>query len=177
MIQYDQISFNKNKYMKIALLAVLDQANGIGKDNKLLCYLPADLRRFKQLTTGHSIIMGRKTFESLPNGPLPNRKNIIITRDKNFMAEGCTLIHSVPEAYEICKNEEIVFVIGGGQIYQMFFQYADILHITRIHHIFDADTFFPEIKNEEWFEESKTDFQPDEKNKYQYSFIDYFKKN
>jgi dihydrofolate reductase len=163
--------------MKIAIVAVLDQANGIGKDNKLLCHLPADLRRFKQLTTGHSIIMGRKTFESLPNGPLPNRKNIIITRDKNFLADGCKLIHSVIEAFEICKNEEKVFVIGGGQIYQMFFQHADILHITRIHHVFDADTFFPEIKNEEWFEKSKTDYQPDEKNKYQYSFIDYFKKN
>jgi dihydrofolate reductase len=163
--------------MTIAFIAILDQANGIGNDNKLLCHLPADLRRFKQLTTGHSVVMGRKTYESLPNGPLPNRRNIVITRDKSFRPNGIDVMHSVSEVLKSCENEEKIFVIGGGQIYDLMFEYADILYITKIHRTFISDTFFPEIKSEDWEIKEKTDFTADEKNKFDYSFIDFLKKN
>lgn len=161
--------------MKIALIAALDENNGIGKDNKLLCYLPADLKRFKQLTTGHCIVMGRKTFESLPNGALPNRKNIVLTRNTSYYSKGAEVIHTADEVFQLCKNDEKVFVIGGEEIYKLFIQKADILHITRIHHQFEADAFFPDFSQEDWQLTSKTDNQPDEKNKYSYSFLDYNK--
>jgi dihydrofolate reductase len=159
--------------MNLALIAVLDQNNGIGKNNQLLCHLPADLRRFKQLTTGHCIIMGRKTFESLPNGPLPNRKNIIITRDLNYKADGGYIMHTIEEVLAFCSNEEKVFIIGGEQIYRLFIQVCDILHITKIDHTFDADVFFPEFTDKSWKIIEKTDYNQDDKNTYTYSFIDY----
>jgi dihydrofolate reductase len=159
--------------MKIALIAALDENNGIGKDNKLLCYLPADLKRFKQLTTGHCIVMGRKTFESLPNGPLPNRRNIVLTRNPSFKKDGVDVINSVDEVFDICKNEEKVFVIGGEEVYKLFMQKADILYITRTHHQFDADAYFPDFNEEEWKLVNKVENQPDEKNKFSYSFLDY----
>lgn len=162
--------------MKIAIIAVIDENNGIGKENKLLCHLPADLKRFKQLTTGFPVIMGRKTFQSLPNGPLPNRRNIIISRDSSFTAEGCEVVHSEKEALDLCRKEEKVFIIGGGQIYAIFFQFADILHITKIHHKFDSDTLFPEINENEWIECLRADHTMDEKNSFDYSFIDYSRK-
>jgi dihydrofolate reductase len=162
--------------MTIALIAILDQANGIGRENKLLCHLPADLRRFKQLTTGHCVVMGRKTFESLPNGPLPNRRNIIITRDKEFKQTGIEVIHSVKEIFKVCENEHKIFIIGGGQIYNIMLEYADILYITKIHHTFISDAFFPEIKSEEWEIKEKIDYTADEKNKFDYSFIEFLKK-
>jgi dihydrofolate reductase len=159
--------------MKIALIAALDENNGIGKDNKLLCYLPADLRRFKQLTTGHCIVMGRKTFESLPNGALPNRRNIVLTRNTSYQAKGAEVACSIEEVINICKEEEKIFVIGGEEIYKLFMQRADILHITRTSHQFEADAFFPDFNDKEWQLTNKTDNQPDEKNKYNYSFLDY----
>ena len=163
--------------MEIALIAVLDNNNGIGKDNKLLCHLPADLKRFKQLTTGHTIVMGRKTFESLPNGPLPNRRNIVLTRNKNFLAEGTKTANSRNEVYELCKTEEKIFVIGGEKTYKLFIEKADILHITRIEHQFEADAFFPEFSDNKWEITNRTNHETDEKNKYPYSFIDYHKRH
>jgi dihydrofolate reductase len=162
--------------MKIAIIAAIDEENGIGRNNQLLCHLPADIRRFKQLTTGHTVIMGRKTFDSLPNGALPNRKNIVLTRDMKFIAENVDIIHSIEEVLELCKDQEQVFIIGGGEIYKLFMQYADILFITRIHHRFHADAFFPEIDPEIWMEETKSDRIADEKHKFNFSFIDYIKK-
>ncbi len=162
--------------MEVAIIAVLDELNGIGKNNRLLCHLPADLKRFKQLTTGHSVLMGRETFESLPNGPLPNRQNIILTRNTNFKADSCSIVHSVKEVFEICSAKEKVFIIGGGQIYNLFIQHADIMYITKIHHIFEADTFFPSINPNDWQIGSKIDRLADEKNKFDYSFIDYVRK-
>lgn len=161
--------------MKIALIAALDEYNGIGKDNKLLCYLPADLKRFKQLTTGNCILMGRKTFESLPNGALPNRKNIVLTRNTSYNPKGAEVIHTADEVFQFCKKDEKIFVIGGEEIYKLFIKIADILHITRIHHQFEADAFFPEFTQKDWQLTGKTDNQPDEKNKYSYSFLDYSK--
>jgi dihydrofolate reductase len=161
--------------MEIALIAALDLKNGIGKDNKLLCHLPADLRYFKQLTMGHNILMGRKTFESLPNGPLQGRRNIILTKDKNYIAKGCTIYHSVQEIFQSLKNEEKLVVIGGGQIYQLFIHHADILHITKIYQVFGADTFFPKIDSQIWKIQSKSDFFADEKNKFDFSFVTFIR--
>lgn len=162
--------------MKIALISVLDENNGIGKDNKLLCYLPADLKRFKKLTSGHTIIMGRKTFESLPNGPLPNRKNIILSRNKDYSAAGAEIIHSIDELDKICDNDEFVFVIGGEEIYKLFLPKAEHLYITRTHHKFEADAFFPEFLSENWELLNEEKHLPDEKNKFSYSFLDYRRK-
>jgi dihydrofolate reductase len=163
--------------MKISLIAVLDKANGIGKNNKLLCHLPADLKRFKQLTSDHTIVMGRKTFESLPNGPLPNRKNIILTKNTNYEIKGCTILHSIEEIVEECKIEDEIFIIGGGELYKIFLQKADFLYITKIDHVFDADTFFPEIEPEKWQIDSCKELLADEKNHFNYSFIEYSKRN
>lgn len=161
--------------MKIALIAVLDEKNGIGKNNKLLCHLPADLKRFKQLTSGHSIVMGRKTFESLPDGALPNRKNIVISRNKNYTAENISTIGSTAELYELCKNEELIYIIGGEEIYKLFIQSADILYITKIHHQFEADTFFPSFSGSDWNHIENEAHQSDEKNRFAYTFQVYTK--
>lgn len=160
--------------MKIALIAVLDEKNGIGKNNQLLCHLPADLKMFKQLTTGHSIVMGRKTFESLPGGALPNRKNIVFTRNKLYKAENIHTIGSIDELNNLCEEEELIFVIGGAEIYRQFIQIADIMYITRIHHSFEADTFFPQF-SEGWHLSNEEKHLPDEKNKYPYTFQIYHK--
>src|SRR5690606_25852336 len=132
-------------------IVVVDEKNGIGKDGDLLCHLPNDLKHFKQLTTGHTIIMGRKTFESLPKGALPNRTNIVITSDKEDNYPGCTVVRSVEEALLKSGNKEKVFLIGGGKIYNSTIDLANKLFLTRIHHTFeDADTFFPEIDFNNW---------------------------
>lgn len=163
----------KTKMMKIALIAVIDQNNGIGKDNKLLCHLPADLKRFKTLTTGNSIIMGRKTFESLPNGSLPNRRNIVITYNPDYFAKDCNIAHSVEKAIELSDKDKECFIIGGEQIYKIFMEKADILYITKIHHSFEADAFFPAIESNKWQLFENLYNEPDEKNIYPYSFQSY----
>jgi len=157
--------------MKISIIVVIDKKNGIGKNNNLLCYLPADLKNFKNLTTGHSIIMGRKTFESLPKGALPNRRNIVITNNKKFEAENTEIASSIENAINLCKNEEEFFVIGGANIYKQFIEKTDYLYLTKVHETFEADTFFPKINYNEWKIINQENFEADEKNKYSYSFI------
>ena len=159
--------------MRLALIAAIDQNNGIGKNNKLLCYLPADLKRFKALTTGNNIIMGRKTFESLPNGPLPNRVNIVISQNNDYNALGCYIAHDLNQAIEFCDKDKECFIIGGEQIYKMFIEVADTLYITRINHKFDADTFFPEIDKGKWHLEEHIPYNSDEKNIYPHTFMTY----
>ncbi len=127
----------------------MDKKRGIGKKNALPWYIPDDLKRFRQLTTGHTVIMGRKTFESIiqRNGkPLPKRTNIIVTRDTNFKAEGCVVSHSLEEALEQAKKneQEEIFIIGGGQIFAQSLQYADRLYVTLVDAVFNADVFFPD---------------------------------
>jgi dihydrofolate reductase len=165
--------------MKKSIVVAIAENNAIGKNNGLLCHLPADMKFFRELTTGHSIIMGRKTFESLPNGALPNRRNIVISRKPPHSSKGELVewVSSLEAAYELCKNEEEVFVIGGAQIYNISLETADNLYITWIHHDFeDADTFFPTINFNKWQEISRIDKKADEKNKYDYSFVKYEKK-
>ena len=136
---------------EIAIIVIVDENYGIGKDGDLLCYLPNDLKHFKKLTTGHTIIMGRKTYESLPKGALPNRKNIVISSDNKENYPGCIVARSVDEALLLTKNKEKVFIIGGGKIYNSTLHLANKLYLTRIHHKFeDVNTVFPEIDFNNW---------------------------
>lgn len=158
--------------MIISLVAAAAENNVIGKDNALVWRLPADLKFFKNLTMGHTIIMGRKTYQSVGR-PLPGRKNIIITRDPNFLAEGCIVLSSLSDAFKECKDEVEVFVVGGAEIYHQSMERADKIYLTRVHALFAGDTYFPEIHESEWKMVSKEDFMADEKNIYPYSFIQY----
>ena len=156
--------------MKITIIAAIANNNALGKDNQLIWHLSADLKRFKKLTTGHHIIMGRKTFESIGK-PLPNRTTIIITRNKNYKQEGCLVANSLKQAIEMVKNDDSPYIIGGSQIYKQAIKIADKLDITYVHHNFEADVFFPEIDLKIWKETSRELFEPDEKNKFKYSFV------
>ena len=161
----------------IAIIVALDEQNGIGRGGGLLCHLPGDLKHFKELTTGHSVIMGRRTYESLPKGALPNRTNIVITSDRAENYPGCIVVRSVDEALARSKGEETTFIIGGGELYRSTLYLADKLYLTRIHHTFDdADTFFPEVNPDEWELIHHETHKADEKHTYDYSFLTYIKK-
>ncbi len=138
---------NKN----ISIIVAAGANDAIGKDNRLLWKLSDDLRRFKKLTTGHTVIMGRRTFLSLPNGPLPDRRNIVISDVPGEKFEGCTMAGSIEEAMNLLDDEE-AFVIGGGMIYKQFLPHARKIYLTRVEHHFEADTFFPAINYDEWNE-------------------------
>jgi dihydrofolate reductase len=160
----------------ITVIAAIAKNNALGKDNDLIWYCPADLKRFKKVTTGHYILMGRNTYESIGK-PLPNRTTIIITRNKNYFKEGCLIAGSLEEAIELAKEEAQLFIIGGAQIYKEVISknLADQLDITLVHSEFEADVFFPEINANIWKEAAREDFKADEKNDYDYSFISYQK--
>lgn len=157
----------------ITILVAKSDNNIIGNDNELIWHLPDDLKRFKQLTSGHPIIMGRKTFESIGK-PLPNRINIVITRNKDWKSEGILVVNSLEEAIEKGKetNSEI-FIIGGGNIYDQAMWMADSIEVTEVHHIFKGDTKFPEIDLKIWKETARENFTKDEKNPFDYSFVRY----
>ena len=133
----------------ITLIAAVSENNALGKDNQLLWHLPDDFKRFKNITSGHHIIMGRKTFESFPK-PLPNRTHVIITRQKDYQPEACLIVDSLAKAISVCPKDEDLFIIGGGEIYKQSIEMADKLDITRVHHTFDADTFFPSFDESQW---------------------------
>lgn len=159
-----------------SIVVATDENNAIGKNNELLCYLPNDLKHFKTVTEGHTVIMGRKTYQSLPKGALPNRRNIVITRNADLQYERCEMCASIEEALKLCQDEEEVFIIGGGAVYKDTIGIADRLYITRIHHDFEgADTFFPSIEPGVWKEQGRERFAADEKNKYAHSFIKFEK--
>lgn len=156
----------------LSILVAVAKNGAIGKDNDLIWYLSDDLKRFKALTTGHTIIMGRKTFESLPKGALPNRTNVVLTKDKSKSFPNCLMLHSVEEIIEkYGKDNKEHFIIGGGQLYADLLPYANRIYLTRVHHSFEADVFFPEIKKEDWLVESEEKHSVSEKNEYAYSFI------
>jgi len=155
--------------MIITIVVAMAENNAIGKNNQLLWHLPADLRHFKQVTSGRSIIMGRKTFDSVGK-PLPNRRNIVVTR-QDIKIEGCEVVKSVDEGLALCAGEDEVFIGGGAEIYKLAMDKTDRIYLTIVHQSFDADTFFPEIDYHEWKETTREDHQPDEKNKLPYSFI------
>ena len=149
----------------ITIIAAIANKNALGKDNDLIWDLPADLKRFKKTTSGHHIIMGRNTFESIGK-PLPNRTTVIITRNKYYKAQGCIVVHSLEEALKIAMTDNSPFIIGGAQIYEQALSIADRLDITEVHHSFEADAFFPNIDLTNWKEDTRINFEADKKNKY-----------
>lgn len=155
----------------ISIIVAIDQAGGIGKDNDLLCPISADLKRFKKLTTGHTIVMGRKTFESLPKGALPNRRNVVISTQSDLKLSNCELLSSPDEVLRIAEQER-VFIIGGGSIYTYFLPLADELFLTQIKANYEADTFFPTIEWEAWEECAREEHEKDEKAGVAYAFVD-----
>ena len=159
----------------ITLIAAVAENNALGKDNQLLWHLPDDFKRFKNITSGHHIIMGRKTFESFPK-PLPNRIHVIITRQKDYQPEACLIVDSLAKAISVCPKNEELFIIGGGEIYNQSIEIADKLDITRVHHTFDADTFFPEIDLTKWELTSEEYHPKDEKHRFDFTFETYLKK-
>ena len=161
----------------IKILVAFDENRVIGKNNALIWHLPADLQRFKTLTTGHVIIMGRKTYESIGR-PLPNRTTIAITRQETFNPEGILVSHSLEEAILKAKSisREDTYIVGGAEIYQMSLAVADQILVTQLHDIFDGDTYFPEIPLDTWEIVTREKGISDEKNKFQYSFLTYQKK-
>jgi len=157
--------------MTISIVVAISENRAIGKDNKLLWYLPNDLKHFKAITSGHTVIMGRKTYESVGK-PLPNRRNIIITR-QDIAIEGCEVVNSIKAALELCRTEREVFIVGGAEIYKQSLHLTDRIYLTVVHKQFEGDSFFPEIKKTDWLQVSREDHQPDEKNSLPYSFITY----
>ena len=160
--------------MKISLIVAVDEKNGIGKNNQLPWHLPADLQHFKKITTGFPIIMGRKTFDSIGKA-LPNRRNIVISRQENLEINGVDVCDSLQSAISLCKDEQEIFIIGGAQIFEQSLDIATTLYLTVIQNNFFADTFFPEIDKKLWKESSNEPHEPDEKNIYYYNFKKYDK--
>lgn len=157
------------------MIAAVAENNALGKNNELVWHLPNDFKRFKSLTTNHHIIMGRKTFESFPK-PLPNRVHVIITRQTDYNPEGCIVVDSIEKAITACPENEDLYIIGGGEIYNLGLPYADIIEITKVHHTFEADTFFPKINENEWqLVETEENFK-DEKHLYDYTYETYIRK-
>ena len=159
----------------ITLIAAAGENNELGKDNDLVWHLPDDFKRFKKLTTGHHIIMGRKTFESFPK-PLPNRTHLVITRNKEYQKEGAVVVHSLDEALLKAQNDPQPFVIGGGEIYKLAIDTADKIELTRVHGTFEADTYFPEIDLDKWQLISEVKHEKDEKHNYSFSYLTYERK-
>jgi dihydrofolate reductase len=155
--------------MTVSIVVAIAENNAIGKNNELLWYLPTDLKHFKQITNGHPIIMGRKTFDSIGK-PLPNRRNIVITRSAGLEIPGAEVCHTLAEAIALCKAEKEVFIVGGAEIYRQAINNTDKIYLTRVHAQYEADAFFPEIDQKEWKEVDTEAHQPDEKNNVAYTF-------
>lgn len=159
----------------IIIIAAASENNALGKDNDLVWHLPDDFKRFKTLTSEHYIIMGRKTFESFPK-PLPNRTHIVITRNKNYKKEGIIVVPSLKNALEKVKNEEQVFIIGGGEIYSQSIDIADKIELTRVHTTVAADTFFPIIDEEIWQLVAEEFHPKDDKHAFDFTYLTYLKR-
>ena len=159
--------------MIISIIVAVAENGVIGHDNKLIWHLPEDLKNFKRITSGHHIIMGRKTFESIGK-PLPNRVNIIITRNQDYHHDGCSVVHSLSQALDKARksDESEVFIIGGGRIYQESLLIADKIYYTQVKASFKGDTVFPELNKNEWDVSQKTDYEIDEKHKYTFSILE-----
>lgn len=159
----------------ISIIAAIAKNNAIGYQNKLIYWLPNDLKRFKALTTGNTIVMGRKTFESLPKGALPNRRNVVISRNAEYKAEGAEVYTSIDAALAACSGDEI-YIIGGEQLYKAMLEKADRLCLTEVDDTPEnADAFFPYFDKTVWKESAREDHETDEKHAQRYSFVDYVK--
>jgi dihydrofolate reductase len=154
------------------MIAAVAENFALGKDNELVWHLPDDFKRFKQLTTNHYIIMGRKTFESFPK-PLPNRTHVIITRQQDYTAEGCLVVANLADALAMVPEDENAFVIGGGEIYALALPFTDVIELTKVHARFEADTFFPEIDSKQWKLVSEEYHPKDEKHLFDFTYETY----
>jgi len=154
----------------ISIIVAIADDFAIGLNNDLLCHLSDDLKRFKSITTGHQIIMGKRTYESLPKRPLANRTNIVISDNRNDQFDGCVTVYSIEEALEQCGQDES-FIIGGGSIYNQFLPFANKLYLTVIHHKFNADTYFPVVHYDEWNEIYSEEHPENEDNPFDYTYM------
>lgn len=162
----------------ISIIVAISQENAIGMKGDLLCHLPADLKHFKTITSGHTVIMGERTFFSLPRHPLPNRTNIVLTDQAGKTFEGAQVAYSIPEVLAMVRPDEEAFICGGGMVYRQFMPIADKLYITHIHHSWpEADTFFPAIDPAIWQEVAREEHDADADNPFAFSFVTYSKKN
>ncbi len=160
----------------ITIIVAITEDNGIGLGNRLLVHIPGDLKRFKKITMGHSLIMGKKTWESLPNKPLSGRKNIVITDDAHDSFEGAFTAHSISEAISYCDADKEIFIIGGGSIYKQFMPLADRLFVTHIQKKPEADTFFPVIDPEEWMVTEKESHVIDDEQPMRFAYTTYVRR-
>jgi dihydrofolate reductase len=156
--------------MQLSIIVAMDKNRVIGKGDALPWHISSDLKNFKKITMGKPIIMGRKTHESIGR-PLPGRENIILTRDKTYQVDGCTVLHNLGEIFEHCKDVEEVMITGGSEIYQHTLKQVSRLYLTEVHAEIEGDAFFPEFDRSEWKELSREDFKADEKNEFDYSFV------
>lgn len=163
--------------MALTLIAAVARNGAIGYRNDLIYHLSADLRRFKALTTGHTVVMGRRTFESLPKGALPNRRNVVLTRQSGVTFAGAEVFASLDEALASCRPDEQVYVIGGASVYREALPQADRLCLTHIDATpAAADVFFPEFDAGEWQVAQSEHHEPDERNPVPYAFVDYVRR-
>lgn len=171
-------SNEKKKKRNLTIIVAAGEDNAIGKDNDLIWHLSDDLKRFKKLTSGHYIIMGRKTFESFPK-PLPNRTHVVISRQKDYVApSGVIVVNSMEDALDAARHDDQPFIIGGGEIYKQAMPLADTLELTRVHSTFPlADTYFPEVDEAQWTEISRVKHEADDKHEFAFSFVTYIKKS
>lgn len=156
---------------QIAIIVAMDINHAIGIKGDMPWRLSADLKRFKQITMGHPVVMGRKTFESLPGGPLPGRRNIVVSRNKSYNPDGAIVVDSPDKAISLCSNDPKIFIIGGGVLYNYFINKADILYLTIIDHDFEADTWFPEFNEDDFETIDKQEVSDDEKFPFSYTFV------
>ncbi|MCL4130831.1 UNVERIFIED_CONTAM: hypothetical protein GTU68_031269 [Idotea baltica] len=174
---YNEVKATSSKTKpELTIIVAAAENDAIGKDNKLIWHLGDDLKRFKNLTNNHHIIMGRKTFESFPK-PLPNRTHIVITRQSDYkVPDGVIIVNSLEDAIDVAKNDAQPFIIGGGEIYKQALKIADKIELTRVHESFEADTYFPKIDLSVWKETANVFHTIDDKHKHEFSFLTYEKK-
>lgn len=165
----------KKIHRNISIIVAIAENRAIGKDNQLLWHISNDLKRFKKLTTGHTLIMGRNTFLSLPKGPLPNRRHIVISDVPGEFFEGCEMASSIEQAVRMAGTSDECFVIGGGMVYAQFLPVAGKLYLTRVHEQFEADTFFPEIDFSQWKAVHSEALEADEKNDYPHTYTEFIR--
>lgn len=155
--------------MTVSIVVAIGENSAIGKDNELLWYLPTDLRHFKTITKGHTVIMGRKTFDSIGK-PLPHRRNIVITRSRDLKIEGAEVVNTIDEALALCAGEKEVFIVGGAEIYKLAMEKTDRIYLTTVHQSYEADAYFPEINHNLWKETALERHEPDEVNNVAFTF-------
>ena len=160
----------------ISIIVAVAENNAIGKNNELLWHISGDMKRFKALTTGHPVVMGKRTWASLPKRPLPDRTNIVITDDPADHFEGCIMAWSIEEALSKCNPDDETFIIGGASVYRQILPVTDRLYLTKVNKAFEGDVFFPEINYGDWMLKLKEDFPPDDKNDFSYTYMIYDRK-